>query len=174
MITTLTLKQITKTFSLSNVSYSVLKNISVTFQKNTSYAIIGQSGSGKSTLINILAGLDSPTHGQVLYNNQNLANLDKIKQKKLLQENIGIIFQNSYLIPELTVLENIIIKGLINKTPKNIAIKLGLELLEQINMQDKANSLPPVLSGGQAQRIAILRALLINRTFLLLMNRWLI
>lgn len=167
MNTTLSLDQVTKIFSLSGKNLLVLKNISVEFQQNTSYALTGHSGSGKSTLLHILSGIDNPTTGRVLYNNQERSNWNICKQKKFLQNDIGLVFQNPYLIPELTVLENIIIKGLITGDSEILAKKKGFELLEQIGLQSKASDLPMFLSGGEAQRIGLLRALFNRPKFII-------
>jgi ABC-type lipoprotein export system ATPase subunit len=167
MNTILSLEQVTKSFFLPDQKLTVLKNISITFHQNVSYAITGASGTGKSTLLHLLAGIEQPCEGKVLYNNIDKNKLTPQEQQNFLQNSLGLVFQMPYLIPELTVLENIILKGLIQKESFSTAQKKGFDLLEQVNLQDKAHSLPSSLSGGQAQRVALLRALFNKPNFLI-------
>lgn len=121
--------------------------------------VTGPSGSGKSTLLNILSGLDMPTEGKVLYEDENIADWDEEKLSHFRRENVGFIFQNWELIPIMTALENIEsplyplkIKG------KEIRMR-SISLLKQVGLWDKADNYPDELSGGEQQRIGIARAL---------------
>lgn len=135
---------------------SVLTDISVSFAQGSQYAITGASGSGKSTLLHILGGLDEPTSGTVTLNGA-----------KPSSESIGFVFQFHYLIHELTVLENIILMGLIRNMSKHACKKRAYDLLKQFQMEDKAQRYPFQLSGGEQQRVSILRALFHRPAFLL-------
>ncbi|WP_314795209.1 ABC transporter ATP-binding protein [Eggerthia catenaformis] len=142
---------------MDNVSYSyssynsskekVLQDVNVEFENGTFYAVIGKSGAGKSTFLSLLAGLDTPTKGKILFENQDIA---KTGYSHHRSKHISLVFQNYNLIDYLTPLENL---KLVNKTAsKDILLQLGLEE-KQINR----NVLK--LSGGQQQRVAIARAL---------------
>ena len=163
----LTLHSITKLFGRSTSSITLFNHIDYEFVQGESYALTGTSGVGKSTLVHILAGLDAPTTGYVTYDGKDLYSFNHDEKSLFFNQKIGLIFQVPYLINELTVLENIMLKGIVGKIPplecKNIAYKL----LEQLNLIDKAESYPQVLSGGQQQRAAMARALLSKPSFLL-------
>lgn len=181
-------QEISKTFTQGKEHITVLDNINCIFTQEKSYAITGISGSGKSTLIHILAGLDTPTTGTVLYNNvslfirQSLAesplkpwrNRDKGGQtlspslyEQFLNKSIGLVFQSPHLIRELSVIENIILPGLISGIAKNDCETKALELLKKVELCSKKDSKIGELSGGQQQRVAIARALFNNPTFLI-------
>jgi len=145
-----------------NNNHEILKNISYKFEQNFTYAITGLSGSGKSTFINILAGIENTTSGEIILNDINISN-----QKNYLLDSIGIVFQEPFLINELTVIENIMLKGLIkNENYKNCYDK-AFYFLQKIGLEEKINQYPGVLSGGQKQRISILRAIFNKPQFLL-------
>lgn len=163
----LQLKNISKTFPQAEKPLTVLNNISTTFEQGKTYAITGASGSGKSTLLHIIGGLDVPSGGTVLCNNENLAKMKRSKKENFLKSTIGFVFQFHYLINELTVLENIIIRGLVNNKSKKTCTKEALELLDHFGLVDKANNYPYHLSGGEQQRISIIRALFNQPDFLL-------
>jgi len=164
---TLTTKNLEKKFIQADKTLHVLQGITNTFKQGATYAITGASGSGKSTLLHLLDGLDTPTSGSVLFNDQNLSALRASAKEKLLNSSLGFVFQFHYLINELTVLENIILMGLIAGEPKKVCVKKGEELLEHVGLQDKANAHPYTLSGGEQQRVSILRALFNKPAFLL-------
>jgi lipoprotein-releasing system ATP-binding protein len=141
-----------KSYSQAGKQLNVIQGISTTFNQGSSYAIIGASGSGKSTLLHLLGGLDTPTSGKVY--------LDK-------QLHIGFVFQFHYLINELTVLENIMIVGMIKGISRTTSTKKAEALLEKVGLASKANSYPVELSGGEQQRVSILRAIFNEPHFLL-------
>jgi ABC-type lipoprotein export system ATPase subunit len=163
----LSLHNVVKTFQQGSGQITVLHNLNVTFQQGSTYGITGASGAGKSTLLQVLAGLEVPTSGVVCFNNQNLASLTPRQKEQFFNKQVGLIFQLPYLIKELTVLENVILKGILEGIEQQECQKRGLELLEQLGIGDKASSAPAVLSGGQQQRVAIGRALFNKPAFLL-------
>ena len=141
-------------FKLKNVDYlyensrsKVLSGITYNFEVGKFYAIIGKSGAGKSTLLSLLAGLDSPSNGEIIFNN---VNIEKRGYSEHRRKDISLVFQNYNLIDYLTPLENL--KLVSKNVNKDILLKLGLEE-EQINRNVMK------LSGGQQQRVAIARAL---------------
>lgn len=161
------LDAISKRFMTTGDELSLFQNISVTFKQGDTYAIIGPSGSGKTTLLHIIAGLVEPTRGTILLNNHNLALMDNKERELFLNKTIGLLFQMPYLIRELTVLENVMLKGLIAGEDESLCRQEALELLHIMELQHKAYEKPPVLSGGQQQRVALARALFGKPAFLL-------
>lgn len=146
---------------------TVLHDVSVSFEKGVSYAIKGASGTGKSTLLHLLAGLDSPTGGVVEYNHRNIAQFDQRDHDNFLNKEIGMVFQFPYLIQELSVLENILLKGLVTGESLPELTAAGLALLDSVGIAAKAHQSPATLSGGQQQRVALARALFNKPSFLL-------
>ena len=163
----LQLKNVKKDFVQGSTKLEVLKDVSASFEQGASYAIKGVSGTGKSTLMHVLAGIDVPTHGQVLFNNKDINSFSAKEKDNFLNESVGLVFQNSYLLRDLSVLENVMLKGLIKNQNYDACKAQAMQLLEKVGLQDKAKSYPGELSGGQQQRIAILRAIFNKPIFLL-------
>lgn len=156
-----------KEFLQATKKLNVLSNIDATFNQGSSYAITGVSGSGKSTLLHILGGLEKPTSGTVHFNDHNLYTLKQKTKERLLNQSIGFVFQFHYLIKELTVLENVMMKALIAGSSLLQAKEDARELLDHIGLTDKVNAYPTQLSGGEQQRVSIARALINKPAFLL-------
>lgn len=154
---------LTKQFIQNSTALNILENINVSFEQNKSYAISGASGSGKSTFLHLLSGVDTPTNGTVYFNQKDINQFNQKEKEEFLNKNIGLVFQEPYLIKELTILENIMIKGWQHGNNSNKAMLL----LQKLGLQDKANFLPSMLSVGQQQRVAILRAIFNEPKFLL-------
>ena len=155
--------QLTKTFSGSSDAITVLQGIEYSFSRQKTYAITGASGSGKSTLIHILGGLDQPTTGSVMLGNVSLATLNA----KERASRIGLVFQYPYLIKEISVLENIMVAGLIAGDSWSDAQAKALELLKRVGLAAMDSWEVGRLSGGQKQRVALARALITKPEFLL-------
>ena len=156
-----------KIFTQGTQEITVLNNVQSTFTSGNTYAITGISGSGKSTLMHILAGLDAPTKGNVFFNDVSLQTLLPLTLAQFLNKSIGLVFQSSHLIRELSVIENIMLPGLISGRSPDECETRAIELLHTINLFDKKNSKPGELSGGQQQRVAIARALFNEPAFLI-------
>ncbi|MBN2588220.1 MAG: ABC transporter ATP-binding protein [Sedimentisphaerales bacterium] len=167
----LELVHVTKSFEspVDSGSVSVLKDITLKVEKGKSLVIVGPSGSGKSTLLNIIGALDRPTDGKVILDDKNLADLDDNKLAEIRNRDIGFVFQLHHLLPQCTVLENVLIPSLADKKmfSKEETQKRAKELLERVGLKDFLQYRPGELSGGQRQRIAVARAL-INKPKLLL------
>jgi len=148
---------------------SVLKGITLKVAKGQSLVIVGPSGSGKSTLLNIIGALDRPTTGRVLLNGRDLAQLDEIELARVRNQEIGFVFQLHHLLPQCTVLENVLVPTLVNKSRslRQEAHQRAIDLLTSVGLKDHLLYRPAELSGGQRQRVAVVRAL-INRPRLLL------
>jgi len=156
-----------KSFLQGKKGLHVLNGITVDFQQGKTYAITGVSGSGKSTFMHLLAGLDAPSSGTITYDGTDLTKLTTDARMKFLNKEIGLVFQDPFLIRELSVLENCMIKGLIAGNSFQTEISRAMELLEKVGLADKAYCKPGALSGGQQQRVAIVRAIFNRPTFLL-------
>src|SRR5579863_793355 len=164
---TLATQQISKKFIQGNEEIIVLNNIDSMFIQEKSYAITGISGSGKSTFIHIIAGLDNPTTGTVLFNNSVLQTLSPVHLTQFLNKSVGLVFQSPHLLRELSVIENIILPGLISGKNKSDCEKKAIKLLQKVELSQKKNSKIGELSGGQQQRVAIARALFNEPAFLI-------
>lgn len=160
-------KNVYKIFEYQDKTVSVLQNLSVSFEQGCTYAITGVSGIGKSTLIHMLAGLDAPTAGAIYINNNDLATLSPQEHAQFLIKSVGLLFQKSYLIRELSVEENVMVPGIIAGIARDICKKRAHDLLEQVGIIEKATDLVGALSGGQQQRVALARALFHKPSFLL-------
>jgi lipoprotein-releasing system ATP-binding protein len=165
--TTLIAQEISKKFMQGEKAITVLDGINATFTQSHSYAITGISGSGKSTLMHILAGLDTPTTGTVLFNNNVIHAFSAHDRSQFLNKSIGLVFQSPHLLRELSVLENVILPGLIGGRSKNDCMQRAELLLKKVSLLEKQNSKPGELSGGQQQRVAIARALFNEPAFLI-------
>lgn len=164
---TLATECISKKFMQGKQEIIVLNNIDSMFVQEKSYAITGISGSGKSTFIHIIAGLDSPTTGNILYNNVSLQTLTAAELAQFLNKSIGLVFQSPHLIRELSVIENIILPGLIGGRTRTDCEKKAINLLHKVGLSEKKDSKIGELSGGQQQRVAIARALFNEPAFLI-------
>lgn len=140
----------------------ILKGVDVEIQQGEIVSIVGSSGAGKTTLLTIFGTLDRPTSGEVFINNENVFKLNDKKLAAFRNQNIGFVFQFHQLLPEFNALENICIPALIGNKSKKESEKKALELLELLNLKDRASHKPSELSGGEQQRVAVARALINN------------
>ena len=167
----LELVHITKNFDTpgQNESVCVLNDITLKVETGQSLVIVGPSGSGKSTLLNIMGVLDRPSSGKVLLDGNELSGLSDIELAKIRNRRIGFVFQLHHLLPQCTVLENVLIPTLAgNGSAKNVQTQeRAKNLLERVRLKDFLQYRPGELSGGQRQRVAVVRAL-INKPDLLL------
>jgi lipoprotein-releasing system ATP-binding protein len=140
----------------------VLRGIDLELQRGDALAVMGPSGSGKSTLLHILGTLDRPTSGTVKLDNKDPFALSEPELADFRNRFIGFVFQDHHLLPQCSVLENVLIPTLIdpNKTTRSAAEKYAKELLERVGLNDRLDHRPAELSGGERQRVAIARALI--------------
>lgn len=139
-------------------SLEVLKGVSMTVEKGELVTIVGKSGAGKSTLLHILGTLDNADSGEVMINDTNIGKLNKNELADFRNRNIGFVFQFHHLLPEFTALENVLMPSLIAGNKKSEP--RAKELLDYLGLQDRFEHKPGQLSGGEAQRVAVARALM--------------
>ena len=147
----------------------VLKDISLKVESGRSLVIVGPSGSGKSTLLNIMGALDHPSSGQVLFDGRDLASMSEPELARIRNKEIGFVFQLHHLLPQCTMLENVLVPTLADK--KRSSIKelrdRAVQLLQRVGLEKFILYRPGELSGGQRQRVAVVRALINNPKLLL-------
>ena len=151
-------EHIFKSIAVGKQEEQILKDVSFTLEKSTITAIVGKSGCGKSTLLSIMGGIDSPSGGKVLLGGKDFYSMEKKKQEQFRNENIGILFQNYHLIPELACEENIRMPLVFSskKTEKGRVKKM----MESVGLEKKRKLYPKQMSGGEQQRAAIVCALI--------------
>ncbi len=155
----LKLHNISKTFETSK-KLKVIKNLSCTFNKGKIYSLMGPSGSGKSTLLNLISLIDNPSNGSIKFNDHEIDYAEKEENDKFRAKKIGIVYQQNNLLPDFTSLENIYLASLSINNDKDVAISKAKQLLKKIGLSNRADHYPSQLSGGEAQRIAIARAII--------------
>lgn len=137
----------------------VLKGVNLTIQSSKMTAIVGKSGSGKSTLLHMLGTLDTPEHGQILFNDIDVTKLTDRQKAHFRNRHLGFIYQFHHLLDDFTVLENVMLPLMIARAEKDLTKSRALYLLERVGLSDRLKYLPSELSGGERQRVAIARAL---------------
>jgi putative ABC transport system ATP-binding protein len=156
------LREVSKLYGFGEAMTLALDEVSLAIEEGEFVGVMGPSGCGKSTLMNVIGLLDKPTHGQYNFNNRSVAKLRNTRQSRIRRDHIGFIFQSFNLLPRLTVLENVALpleyKGMLPKQ----RIKRATEILERVGLKNREFFLPSQLSGGQAQCVAIARALVTN------------
>ncbi len=148
---------------------NILNGSNLILNASESVSIIGPSGSGKSTLLNIIAGLDSPTSGCVMFDNQDLFTFNEEELANYRNQEIGLIFQDHHLLPQCNVLENVLMPTLVpgNTNSKHNAKDYAVDLLDKVGLSKRLAYYPSYLSGGERQRVAVVRSL-INKPKLIL------
>jgi putative ABC transport system ATP-binding protein/lipoprotein-releasing system ATP-binding protein len=145
-----------RTYLLGRKEVEVLRGIDLEIMQGERVFLCGASGAGKTTLLYTLAGLERPQRGRVQIGGEDLYGLSRRDQSLLRNSKMGYIFQNYYLLPELTALENVMIPGMIRS--RNVR-RRAIELLAEVGLEERSHHLPAELSGGEQQRVAIARAL---------------
>lgn len=163
----LTVNGLTKTYSAPEADLHVLRGVNLSLQPGDAIAITGPSGSGKSTLLYILGLLDNPTSGSVLLGQEEPLKLPTASQARFRSQHIGFVFQDHHLLPQCSVLENVLIPTLAAGAGSADREARATELLRRVGLQERMHHRPGQLSGGEKQRAAVCRAL-INRPALLL------
>ena len=149
-------RHVSKTVSSPEGSLTILADVSLAVRTGETLAIVGASGAGKSTLLAILAGLDSPSTGQVLIAGTDLTELDEDGRAQIRGQHVGFVFQSFHLIPSLTAIENVMLPLELGGRPD--ARQVAAEAVAQVGLSARAAHYPKQLSGGEQQRVAIARA----------------
>ena len=155
-------KNLSKVYQMGEVTIKAVENISFEINEGELVVVLGPSGAGKTTVLNILGGMDTPTHGSVIIDGKNISKFKKKELTNYRRYDIGFVFQFYNLVQNLTALENVSLASQICKNPKD-----SLETLRQVGLKDRANHFPAQLSGGEQQRVSIARALAKNPKLLL-------
>jgi putative ABC transport system ATP-binding protein len=161
----LELQDIHLNYKTESTAVEVIRGVSLKISSNESVAIVGKSGSGKTSLIMLIAGLERPNSGKIIFEGEDISQYSEDQLADIRKRKIGIVFQSFYLIPNYTALENVSLVLEINKVPD--AKKKSMELLEQFGLKDRINHFPSQLSGGEQQRVAIARSVVLNPKLIL-------
>ena len=155
----ISIRSLTKSYTKGKTTVTPLEKLSLDVPKGEFLALMGPSGSGKTTLLNLIAGIDTPSEGQLEINGRDIANLSQSELTRWRANHVGYIFQLYHLVPILSAYENIelpLLLGKLNKAERRTKIEAALDL---VGLSDRAHHRPSELSGGQEQRVAIARAI---------------
>jgi putative ABC transport system ATP-binding protein len=156
----ITAKNIVKTVSTNSEQLTILEKVNLEIKSGESVAIVGTSGAGKSTLMTLLAGLDTPSEGQISLLEYPISELDDEQRAKIRGESVGFVFQSFLLIPSLTALENVTLPCLLAGQEEDT--ERALKLLKSVGLDHRVDHLPSQLSGGEQQRVALARAFMLQ------------
>ena len=166
-MSTLNVEHVSKEFPTRHEPLRVLRDVSIELRDGENLAILGPSGSGKSTLLHILGTLDRPTQGAVRFNDQDPFALDEAQLAAFRNRQIGFVFQDHHLLPQCTVLENVLIPTLAFGTTTDEQLDRARRLIDRVGLSQRLDHRPAELSGGERQRVAIARALVLRPQLLL-------
>lgn len=160
-------RSVSFSYNEGNNKTEVLKNLNFEIKSGETTAIIGQSGCGKSTLLNLMAGLDTPTDGDVLIANTNISKISEKDRTELRAKNLGFVYQFHHLLNDFSSLYNVALPLLIMGVDKSDALLKSKKILTKVGLENRLNHKPSELSGGERQRVAIARAMITEPTCLL-------
>lgn len=153
-------RNLCKIYRDGKINLEVLKDINLEVRKGEALCIIGPSGAGKSTLLHLLGGLDEPSKGCVFFEGEDLYRLPEAHRARIRNKRTGFVFQFYHLLPEFSVLENVMLPALIDRSSFSKSKEKAERLLELVGLEGRAGHLPAQLSGGEQQRVAIARTLI--------------
>jgi lipoprotein-releasing system ATP-binding protein len=156
-----------KSYGSGESRVEVLKGISITLAKGETVALLGASGAGKSTLMHILGALDRPSSGSVCFEGADIFAKSEHELAAFRNRSIGFVFQFHHLLPEFTALENVMLPAMINGTARNESLSVAEKILGEVGLGHRLTHKPGELSGGEQQRVAVARALVMNPQLLL-------
>ena len=160
-------KGVTRTFRLGTVDIQAVRNVDLSIPRGRFITLVGRSGSGKTTLLNLMAGLDTPTSGTVLFEGQDISKFGERQVNDLRRRRIGIVFQSFALLPLLSAYENVELPLRISGVPGEERVRRAQEVLEMVGLGRRADHRPFELSGGEQQRVSIARAMAMRPDVLL-------
>lgn len=152
------IKNVKKVYRMGNEKISAINNISLDIEYGEVCCLLGKSGSGKSTLLNLIAGLEKPTKGSIIFNQQHMERMNEDQLAKFRQKYVGFVFQSYNLLSTLTALENVTLPLIFRKVPPAERNKRAMEMLNAVGLSERAHHKPSEMSGGQQQRVSIARA----------------
>ncbi|MEJ6578882.1 MAG: ABC transporter ATP-binding protein [Akkermansiaceae bacterium] len=155
----ISIQSVTKSFTKGKTTITPLENLSLEVPRGEFLSLMGPSGSGKTTLLNLIAGIDTPTSGEIFIDGKDIAQLSRAQLTRWRATHVGYIFQLYHLVPILSAYENIELPLLLGKFSKSERKKKILSALDLVGLGDRADHRPSELSGGQEQRVAIARAI---------------
>tara|TARA_B100001758_G_C18336816_1_gene572045 strand:- start:40 stop:714 length:675 start_codon:yes stop_codon:yes gene_type:complete len=161
----LKLSNVSLNYTIDNNSINILKNISFEVDYKETISIVGESGSGKTSLIMLIGGLEKISAGNIFFKGSEISNMTEDEISEIRRKNIGIVFQSFYLIPNYTALENVSLSLEINKLDN--ATQKAKEILDRFGLSNRFNNLPSQLSGGEQQRVAIARSVVMKPELIL-------
>ena len=156
------LKNVRKVYRMGDEKVVALDSVSLTFMRGQVYCLFGTSGSGKSTLLNLLAGLEKPTKGSIVFRGKPLESLSEAQLALYRQRYIGFVFQSYNLLPTLSAIENVTLPLIFRKVPKRERLLAAKKMLKAVGLSNRARHRPSELSGGQQQRVSMARAFVNN------------
>ena len=161
----LKLSNVSLNYTIDNNSINILKNISFEVDYKETISIVGESGSGKTSLIMLIGGLEKISAGNIFFKDSEISNMTEDEISEIRRKNIGIVFQSFYLIPNYTALENVSLSLEINKLDN--ATQKAKEILDRFGLSNRFNNFPSQLSGGEQQRVAIARSVVMKPELIL-------
>ena len=161
----LKLSNVSLNYTIDNNSINILKNISFEVDYKETISIVGESGSGKTSLIMLIGGLEKISAGNIFFKDSEISNMTEDEISEIRRKNIGIVFKSFYLIPNYTALENVSLSLEINKLDN--ATQTAKEILDRFGLSKRFNNLPSQLSGGEQQRVAIARSVVMKPELIL-------
>ncbi len=163
----LEVRDLHKTYLDTGAEIQVLRGLDLDLAEGERIAIVGESGVGKSTLLHILGTLDKPTSGHILYRGKDLSNVDEDTLSDFRNRDVGFVFQFHYLLPDFNALENVMLPALIQGWEREKAQEAALKLLEKMGLKERVGHQPGKLSGGEQQRVAVARAVILSPQLIL-------
>ena len=163
----LEVKGLCKAFEHGGRTLDVLRNIDLTLMEGELLAVVGRSGAGKSTLLHVLGTIDMPSEGSIFFRGKDLLAMSNGQLAEFRNKSIGFVFQFHHLLPEFTTLENVMMPCLIQRLPRRKAQERASELLVSVDLEDRITHRPGELSGGEQQRVALARSLVMQPDLLL-------
>ena len=154
-------RKLCKTFSSGGVQQHILRNLDLKIRQGDFTIIMGPSGAGKSTLLYALSGMDKPTLGQVIFNGEDITKMNSDQLALFRRNNCGFVFQQTYLVESMSLMDNVLSAGLLGKKNKAEVVKAAGEILTSVDIDESMwNKFPSQVSGGEAQRVGIARAVI--------------
>ena len=167
----LELQNVRKIYGEKENQVKALQNVNMQVEEGEFVAIVGTSGSGKSTMLNMLAGLEKPTKGEVIIDGQHIENLKEDQLVRFRREKVGFIFQSFQLLGSMNALENVALPLSFRGVPKAERLKKADKMLDLVKLKKHKKHLPNQMSGGQQQRVGVARALVVDPKIILRMSR---